>query len=135
MSQFAPPPVAHRETVHRYLTVRQARQTHDLEKVLPIGEIDLCTAPVLARALEDGDRREVPIVLVDLSQINFLALIGVQVLVEASNRAADAGRHVVLVAPTAGVQRVLGFTDVTGELEIYTSASSALSALSLTPSH
>jgi anti-sigma B factor antagonist len=135
MSQSVAPSVVHRETVHRYLTVRQTRQSHDLEIVLPIGEIDLCTAPVLARAFEDTDRREVPNVLVDLSKVGFLALVGVQVLLAAANRAADAGRRVVLMAPTAKVQRVLSLTGAVGELEVHTSAASALTALSLTASH
>jgi anti-anti-sigma factor len=129
MSRFARPTVARRETVHRYLTIRQTRRQHDLEKVLPIGEIDLCTAPVLARALEDIGRREVPNVLVDLSQVNFLALIGVQTLLTASDRARTEGRRLVVVATTPTVQRVLSLTDVAGDLEIYVTNQSAQSAL------
>jgi len=135
MSHFAPPPVAHRQTVHLYLTIREVRQRPDLEKIVPVGEIDLCTAPVLARVLEDADRRQVPNVLVDLSQVDFLALVGVQTLLTATAKAAATNRRMVVVAPTATVQRVLSLSDVTGELEIYTSAARALSALAQTASH
>jgi len=131
MSRFAAPAVAHRETVHRYLTVRQTRHHHAFEQVLPIGEIDLCTVPVLARALEDIGRREVPNVLVDLSQVNFLALIGVRTLLEASDQARTSGRRLVVVASSARMQRVLSLTDVAGDLEIYVTTQSAQSALSL----
>jgi anti-anti-sigma factor len=129
MSHTTPPAVTRRETVHTYLTVRQTRQRRDLERVQPVGEIDLCTAPLLGDALADVDRRAVPNVLVDLSEVGFLALIGVQVLQTAAERTAAAGRRMVLVAPTSMVQRVLSLTDITGQLETYVALPSAMSAL------
>lgn len=119
--------VAARLTVREYLTVRQERE-HDLERVQPVGEIDLCTAPVLKAALRHAE--QVPNVLVDLSKVNFLALIGVQVLRDAGARRSAANRRLVLVAPTPAVQRVLGLTEAAADLEIYLSTRSALSALS-----
>jgi anti-anti-sigma factor len=118
-----------RETVHEYLTVRQNRERVDLEQVRPIGEIDLCTAPVLRDALADAERRQVPNVLVDLSQVDFLALIGVQVLRAACERSTAADRRLVVAAPTPAVQRVLSLTDIADDLEIYVTVPSALSAL------
>lgn len=117
---------AERRTVHAYLSVRQVRE-EDLERVLPVGEIDLCTAPVLRDAIEHAD--SVPNVLVDLSKVNFLALVGVQVLRMASARRTAANRRLVLVASTPSVQRVLTLTDAAEDLEIYVSTRSALSAL------
>lgn len=115
-----------RRIVHANLTVRQVRED-DLERVNPVGEIDLCTAPVLRDALEQADL--VPNVLVDLSKVNFLALVGIQVLRAAGARRTAANRRLVLVAPTHAVQRVLHLTDAADELEIYLSTRSALSAL------
>jgi anti-sigma B factor antagonist len=115
-------------TVHEYLTIRRIRQRHDLERVHPVGEVDLCTAQALSKALADAD--DVPKVLVDLSQVDFLALIGVQVLRAAGERRAAANQRFVVVAPRPAIQRVLGLTDVAAQLEIYASGSSALSALS-----
>jgi anti-anti-sigma factor len=117
---------AERRTVHAYLTVRQVRD-NDLERVHPVGEIDLCTAPVLREALDHAEL--VPNVLVDLSRVNFLALVGVQVLRAAGARRTAANRRLVLVAPTQAVQRVLSLTEAAEELEIYLSTRSALSAL------
>jgi len=117
---------AERRAVHAYLTVRQVRED-DLERVQPVGEIDLCTAPVLRDALEHADL--VPNVLVDLSKVNFLALVGVHVLRDAGARRTAANRRLVLVAPTNAVQRVLHLTEAAEELEIYLSTQSALSAL------
>ena len=119
-------PVADKQTVHEYLTVRQVRE-QDLERVQPIGEIDLCTAKVLSDALDDAE--SVPNVLVDLSKVNFLALVGVQVLQAAGARRSAANRRLVLVAPTPAVQRVLSLTEAAAELEIYLTNRSALSAL------
>lgn len=119
-------PVAERRTVHAYLTVRQTRE-NDLERVHPVGEIDLCTAPVLRDALAHAE--SAPNVLVDLSKVNFLALVGVQVLRAAGARRSASNRRLVLVAPTQSVQRVLHLTDAVADLEIYLSTRSALSAL------
>lgn len=115
-----------RRTVHAYLTVRQVRD-HDVERVSPVGEIDLCTAPVLRDALDRAER--VPNLLVDLSKVDFLALVGVRILRAAGARRTATNRRLVLVAPTQAVQRVLSLTDADDELEIYLSTRSALSAL------
>lgn len=120
-------PVTHRETVHEYLTVRHVRERQDLERVSPVGEIDLYTAKVLRGALSDAD--EVQKLLVDMSQVHFLALIGVQELQAASARRNAAHQRFVVLAPTPAVQRVLSLTQAAADLEIYASSLSALSAL------
>jgi anti-sigma B factor antagonist len=129
MSHKTITPVPYRETMRDYLTVRQVQERTDLERVSPVGEIDLYTAPLLRDALTDADRRDVPNVLVDLSRVSFLALVGVQLLCAAGERRAAARRRLVVSAPTPVVQRVLSLTDVTGELEVYVSTPSARSAL------
>lgn len=129
MSHKSTRPTLRRDTVHEYLTVRQVREGRDLVRVDPVGEIDLYTAPVLREVLADADRRDVPNVLVDLSHVNFLALVGVQVLHAASERRTTANRRLVVLATTPAVQRVLSLTEMTGGMEIYVSAPSARSAL------
>jgi anti-anti-sigma factor len=122
-------PVTHRVTAHEYLTVRQVRERLDLERVQPVGEIDLCTVSLLRAALADVDRRAVPNILVDLSQVDFLALAGVHVLRDAGERRAAAGGRLVVAAPTPTVQRTLALAEAAQGLEIYVSTASALSAL------
>lgn len=119
--------VTHRVTAREYLTVRQVRERQDLERIHPIGEIDLYTAPLLRNALADAD--DVPKVLVDLSQVEFLSLVGVQVLQLASEHRAAEGTRIVVSAPTPAVQRVLTLTNAAASLETYVSTPSALSAL------
>ena len=128
MSHNAVVSTADAVSVQEYLTVRRIRQRHDLERVHPVGEVDLCTAHALRDALADADH--VPKVLVDLTQVDFLALIGVQVLRAAGERRAAANLRFVVVAPRPAIQRVLGLTDAATQLEIYASGPSALSALS-----
>lgn len=119
--------VTHRVTAREYLTVRQIRERHDLERIHPIGEIDLYTAPLLRNALSNADN--VPKVLVDLSQVEFLALVGVQVLQTASEKRTTDGGRLVVSAPTTAVQRVLSLTNAASGLETYVSTTSAMSAL------
>jgi anti-anti-sigma factor len=128
MSRDTAVPASRQVTVRDYLTVQRVRQRYDLERVHPIGEIDLCTAPALRDALADVDT--VPNVLVDLSRVHFLALVGVHVLRAAGERRAAANHRLVVVAATPAVQRVLSLTEAAGELEIYVSARSALASLS-----
>jgi anti-anti-sigma factor len=118
---------AHRVTAHEYLTVRRVRERQNLERIYLIGEIDLCTAPLLQTVLADG--QEATNVLVDLSQVNFLALAGVHVLQEAAARRASVNHRLVLAAPTAAVQRMFRLTDAAEHLDIYQSTPKALSAL------
>jgi anti-anti-sigma factor len=120
-------PVSEEATAHEHLTVRHVRERQDLERVSLVGEIDLCTAPMLRKALAGADL--VQNLLVDLTHVNFLALIGVQVLQATGARRSAANRRLVLVAPTKAVQRVLSLTNASTDLEIYLTTRSALSAL------
>jgi anti-anti-sigma factor len=119
-------PTVERRTAYAYLTIRQVRD-HDVERIHPIGEIDLCTAPVLRDALEYADLA--PHVIVDLSKVKFMALVGVQVLRAAGARRAAANRRLVVIAPTMAAQRILSLADAADDLDIYLSTRSALSAL------
>ena len=119
----------HRVTAYEYLTVRRVRERQNLERIDLIGEVDLCTAPLLQTALADHDGRGATNVLVDLSQVNFLALAGVHVLQEAAARRASVNHRLVLAAPTAAVQRMFRLTDAAEHLDIYVSTPKALSAL------
>lgn len=117
------------EAAHEYLTVKRVRERQDLERVNPVGEVDLCTAPLLRDAL--AATRDARRVLVDLSGVSFLALIGVRVLQAEGERRTAADQRFVVVASTQNVQRVLSLTEAAGELEIYLSVASARSALAV----
>lgn len=122
-------PIGQRDQTHRYLTVSFVRHRTNLEVLQPIGEIDLYTAPVLRRVLDDLDRRAVPAVVVDLSRVNFLAISGVRVLQEATERAALANRRVVLANSSSLVKRVFVLTRALDLLDVRESVADALADL------
>lgn len=129
MSSNTRRPVIRRESAQQQFAVLQTLERDDLEQIRPIGEIDLYTAPLLRDALADTEQRQVRNVLVDMTDVPFLALVGVQVLRTAGLRGAAENRRLILVAPTHPVQRVLSLTEMTGELEIFVTLPSAMSAL------
>ncbi|HYQ64992.1 STAS domain-containing protein [Actinophytocola sp.] len=118
-----------RVTANEYLTVRLVHERQDLDRINPVGEIDLCTAPLLREALLDTEDRDVRNVLVDLSRVDFLALAGVHELRAANDRRAAVHLRLVVAAPTAAARRTLSLTEAAGSLEIYLTTSGALSAL------
>ncbi|GAA1071027.1 anti-anti-sigma factor [Pseudonocardia antarctica] len=75
----------------------------------PRGEVDACSAP----RLRDDLRREVEacpaVVAVDLSDLEFLGVAGLSVLLEAEQFADERGTAVLLVgSPAPSVERLLG---------------------------
>lgn len=75
------------------------------------GELDAHTAPALASSLAvlpgDGDGD----VVIDVERVEFMDSSGLRVVIDVHQRAADAGRRLVLRRPSAAVQRLL---DVSG---------------------
>lgn len=128
-----PPRSARHEVVaQRYLTVRHVRHRADVEVCVAVGEIDLCTVSLVREALREIERRQVPRVLVDLSQVEFLSVTGVRVLAIAAERARSSGRQLGLVVATRAVRRVLELTGAfCGGLVTYDRLSDAMNALSV----
>lgn len=81
------------------------------------GEIDISTAPLLARALEDGEQ-QAPTLVVDMSAVGFIDSSGLRELVEAHRRLDEAGRRLLIVAPSACVSRALEVSGLEQRLEI-----------------
>jgi anti-sigma B factor antagonist len=77
---------------------------------------------MLTRALSDAAET----LIVDARGTTFLGCSGVNVLVEAHQRAAAAGARLRLVATTAAVMRALKLTGADRVLDVYSSVTSAL---------
>ena len=73
------------------------------------GELDVATAPILARALSQADTRAQRVVL-DLRELTFIDSSGVHVIIDASRRATASGRALVLVRGPEHIDRVLFLT-------------------------
>ncbi len=83
--------------------------------VVPVGELDLATAPALeaalARALETAAGRRV---VLDLRELEFIDSSGLRTLLTARKQAEDAGAGFSLVAGHRGLERTLEIAGVHG---------------------
>ncbi|MGH3451479.1 MAG: STAS domain-containing protein [Haloechinothrix sp.] len=114
----------------RHLTIRHARHRRDVEVYTPVGEIDLLTAPRLRRALSGTEQRLVRRVVIDLSQVTFLGVAGVRVLVTGAAQARATYRQFAVVVTTRRVARVLELTGAASRLATYVCIADAVSAQS-----
>jgi anti-sigma B factor antagonist len=88
------------------------------------GEVDMVTAPQLARALEGGEYRGV-----DLDAVTFMDVSGLRVLLEAARRAQAAGRDFAVARPCPSIRRLLELTAIDQTLDVIEDQSSAVTTL------
>lgn len=103
-----------------------ALDTGDATVVTVSGDVDMQTAPVLAKALLDVVSRQPALVVVDLSGVEFLASRGLAVLVEAQEAAEGAGGRLCLAGGGHAVQRPLEATALDEIFDHYPTAEAAL---------
>jgi anti-sigma B factor antagonist len=92
------------------------------------GEIDMGTAPILRRGLDDATARrtdERPVVL-DLSGVGFLASAGLALLVEFHHELTDKGAGLRVVSSGGPVLRAIQVSSLDKVLEVYPSEDAAL---------
>ena len=90
------------------------------------GEVDLLSAPVLSEAITTALAGAPALLVVDLTEVSFLASIGITVLLEA-RRTAGEGTRVRVVAPEHGVvNRTLQLTGLHEALAVTTTRDDAL---------
>ena len=78
------------------------------------GEIDSHTAPRLAESLQVLPDHAT--LIADFSDVSFMDSSGLRVLVEASIRAADEGRRLVISNPTMAIRRVVEISGLAATL-------------------
>lgn len=86
---------------------------HGARVVLRVaGEVDLCSAPRLAAALDAALAADEPSgeLVVDLAGVSFCDARGLAVLVEAHHQALRADKRLVLAHPSAMLRRLLAIT-------------------------
>jgi anti-sigma B factor antagonist len=79
------------------------------------GEIDTLTAPAFTAATDELLAASGDTLVIDLSEVRFLASSGLAVLISAAHRAEERGLRLRLVVPTRAVRRPIEITG-TGEL-------------------
>ena len=91
------------------LKVHQGRGT-DSVRILPRGELDMFTAPMLDAALRAAESAAPGRIVVDLRRLLFMDCRGVHVLLGAHERAGQGGWGFSVVHPAGEVRRILELT-------------------------
>ena len=101
-------------------SIRMIKLAGDLD-ILGVGQIETRFAGYCAG--------ENPRVLVDLSEVNFLASIGIRLLTLTAKSVASRGGRMVLLHPTPDVRHVLEITGIPAIIPIYDGLESAQTVL------
>lgn len=96
------------ETVYRDETPRLAVS----------GELDMATAPQLAAAIANDERRDGSAPVLDLSRLAFMDVAGMRVLLDAARRARRAGGRLIVFNPQPAIRRLFALTAVDRTLQI-----------------
>jgi anti-anti-sigma factor len=76
------------------------------------GELDLASSPALEQELERVNRSDTEVVILDLSELEFMDSTGLSVVVRANQRAQDSGKRFGVLKGSPQVQRLLSLTGV-----------------------
>ena len=93
----------------------------DRARVFLCGELDLATAPLLHKHVDDllaGNGRHRSLVLVDLAEVSFCDSSGLRALLDIVDRCQRVGTNVRLTNVPANIHRVFELTGTTGLLNI-----------------
>ena len=110
-----PDSIAGRAATLRPFVCSSTRGGLDAAWVHVAGALDLATSPQLERTLDEAPAR---LVVLDLRDLGFMDSAGVHTIIEASVRAREDGRRLILLRGTPNVDRVFALTGSTDELEI-----------------
>jgi anti-anti-sigma factor len=92
------------------------------------GELDLASSPALEEELERIAASQVEVVIVDLSELEFMDSTGLSVLVRAHQRSGDNGQRFALIKGPQQVQRLLTLTGVADKLTVANSPEELLTS-------
>jgi anti-sigma B factor antagonist len=82
------------------------------------GDLDLSTAKRAEEAIEEAERSNPQLLIIDLRRLSFMDSTGLRVIVSADKRAKRSGRRTVIVQGPAAVRRVFEITRLDERLEI-----------------
>ena len=94
------------------------------------GELDLAAAPRLATVLSMATSSSEPVVVLDLSEVDFVDSTALGAIMHASTEAEASGKRMLVVALDGPVRRLLEITNLTGRFRVYPSRDEALAAAS-----
>ena len=90
------------------------------------GELDLASHHKLEDALAPALESGAELVVLDLGELEFMDVAGLRALLRSKERAASAGKQLVLVAPGPPISRLLSLTGQEQAFQVYGSVAAAL---------
>jgi anti-anti-sigma factor len=82
------------------------------------GELDLSGVDRARQAIEQAEANESPLLVLDLSELEFIDSTGLEVMLRAARRAHDSGRRLIVARPSRYVRRLLEMTAIDQSLDI-----------------
>jgi anti-sigma B factor antagonist len=129
MAEPAPPePGATSSGTGEYLDSTITRPRPGTAVLQVRGEIDTLTAPAFTAATTDLVSGPDTTLVIDLSEVRFLASSGLAVLITAANRAEERGARLRLVVATRAVRRPLEITGTDQLFDLHPDIGSATAA-------
>ena len=102
---------------------------NNIRMIKLVGELDILGVGKIETPFTGYCAGENPRVLVDLSEVNFLASIGIRMLTLTAKSVASRGGRMVLLHPTPDVRHVLEITGIPAIIPIYDGLKSAQTVL------
>ena len=96
-----------------------------VHRLIPTGELDIATAPILERAFEAAYEGDAAMIVVDLTELSFMDSTGIGLLVR-MNDACEAGDRLRVVNGSPAVVKALDITGVRRQLPIISSSDDPL---------
>jgi anti-sigma B factor antagonist len=87
-------------------------------RLLVQGELDVATAPILADQLTEAERLRPGVLTLDLSELSFISVAGMRVVLDAARRAKREGRRMVVLNPQPPIRRLFALSAVDRSVEI-----------------
>ena len=111
------------------LKVKVSDIAPDIVLCVAFGEIDLLTAPLLREKLAEKIETAPRHLVIDLSEIRFMASVGLQLLIELRSAQETAGRQLALVVgDNRVVTRLLQITGLDYEFDLHDDLTTAVKA-------
>ena len=82
------------------------------------GELDLSGVDRARQAIEEAESGDAPLLVIDLSELDFIDSTGLEVMLRAARRAHDDGRRLIVQRPSAYVRRLFEMTAIDQSLDI-----------------
>lgn len=99
---------------------------HDAITVVPVnGDIDLYTSADILATIHHAVHPGPPILVIDMSEVSFLSVTGLALLIVTKEETRKAGIELRLVASRREVLRPLQITGLTADFDIYPSVAEA----------